>query len=73
MYCHQCGKQLPEEAGYTYVVFTGNCEYMDERVDVSITFQITGEQFRADHLDINGVEQNDLILYGLFTKIYEGY
>lgn len=62
-----------QEAGYTYVVFTGNCEYMDERVDVSITFQITGEQFRADHLDINGVEQNDLILYGLFTKIYEGY
>lgn len=62
-----------QESGYTYVVFTGNCEYMDERVDVSITFQITGEQFRADHLDINGVEQNDLILYGLFTKIYEGY
>ncbi len=61
------------EDGYTYVVFIGNCEYLGERVDVSITFQITGEQFRADHLDINGVEQNDLILYGLFTKIYEGY
>lgn len=61
------------ENGYTYVVFAGTCEYLGERADARITFQITGEQFRVDHLDINGVEQNDLILYGLLSKIYESY
>lgn len=54
-------------------MFTGTCEYLGERADARITFQITGEQFRVDHLDINGVEQNDLILYGLLSKIYESY
>lgn len=62
-----------QKDGYTYVVFTGTCEYLGERADARITFQITGEQFRVDHLDINGVEQNDLILYGLLSKIYESY
>ena len=59
--------------GYTYVVFSGNCEYLGERADARITFKITGEQFRAEQLDINGVEQGDLILYALLAKIYEGY
>ena len=62
-----------EEDGYTYVVFTGVCEYLGERADARITFQITGEQFRTEQLDLNGVEQNDLILYAMLAKIYEEY
>ena len=62
-----------QEDGYTYVVFTGACEYLGERADARITFQITGEQFRTEQLDLNGVEQNDLILYVMLAKIYEEY
>lgn len=62
-----------QEDGYTYVVFTGACEYLGERADARITFQITGEQFRTEQLDLNGVEQNDLILYAMLAKIYEEY
>ena len=62
-----------QEDGYTYVVFTGVCEYLGERADARITFQITGEQFRTEQLDLNGVEQNDLILYAMLAKIYEEY
>lgn len=59
--------------GYSYVTFTGTCEYLGERVDARITFQITGEKFRVDRLDINGVEQSDLILAVMLEKIYEEY
>ena len=62
-----------QQDGYTYVVFTGSCEYLGERADARITFQITGEQFRTEQLDLNGVEQNDLILYAMLAKIYEEY
>ena len=54
-------------------MFTGACEYLGERADARITFQITGEQFRTEQLDLNGVEQNDLILYAMLAKIYEEY
>lgn len=59
--------------GYSYVAFTGACEYLGERADVKITFKITGENFVVDRLDVNGNEQNDLILYGLLLKVYENY
>ena len=62
-----------EEAGYTYVVFTGVCEYAGERADVKITFKITGENFIVDSLDLNGRSQNDFMLYMLLTAVYEDY
>lgn len=62
-----------QQDGYTYVVFTGSCEYLGERADARITFQITGEQFRVEQLDINGAEQSDLLLHAMLAKIYEKY
>ena len=62
-----------QQDGYTYVVFTGTCEYLGERADARITFQITGEQFRVEQLDINGAEQSDLLLHAMLAKIYEKY
>lgn len=62
-----------KEEDYSYVVFTGVCEYLGKRVDVKVTFKITGENFVVDSLDINGQTQNDLILYSLLTAIYEDY
>ena len=57
----------------TSVTFTGACEYLGERADVKITFKITGENFLVERLDVNGTTQNDLMLYGLLTKVYEDY
>lgn len=62
-----------KEAGYTYVVFTGACEYMGERADMRITFKITGENFIVDNLDVNGRAQNDYILHALLLTVYEDY
>lgn len=59
--------------GYSYVVFTGSCEYMDDKADVRVTFKITGENFIVDSLDINGQEQNDLMLYGLLSAVYDDF
>lgn len=58
---------------YSYVVFTGSCEYLGERADVKVTFKITGENFIVDSLDLNGREQSELILYGLLLAVYEDY
>lgn len=46
---------------------------MGEKADARLTFQITGDQFRVNSLDINGIEQSDFILYALLESIYEGY
>lgn len=62
-----------KENDYSYVTFTGACEYLGERADVKITFKITGENFLVERLDVNGTAQNDLMLYGLLTKVYEDY
>lgn len=62
-----------KENGYSYVAFNGVCEYLGEKVDARVIFKITGENFVVDQLDINGVEQNDLILYALLAKVYESY
>ena len=59
--------------GYSYVVFTGTCEYNGAPADAQITFKITGERFTVDRLDINGIEQNDFVLALLMAKIYEDY
>lgn len=60
-----------KEEDYTYIAFTGVCEYMGERADVKVTFKITGENFIIDSMDINGQAQNDLMIYALLSKIYE--
>lgn len=60
-----------KENDYSYVTFTGACEYLGERADVKITFKITGENFLVERLDVNGTTQNDLMLYGLLAKVYE--
>lgn len=62
-----------KENDYSYVTFIGACEYLGERADVKITFKITGENFLVERLDVNGTTQNDLMLYGLLTKVYEDY
>lgn len=62
-----------ESEGYSYVVFTGVCEYMEEPADVRVVFKVTGEKFRVDSLDINGEQQNDLLLSLMLAKIYEEY
>lgn len=62
-----------KENDYSYVTFTGTCEYFGERADAKITFKITGEKFVVDHLDVNGSTQNDLMLYALLAKVYEEY
>lgn len=62
-----------KENDYSYVTFTGACEYLGERADVKITFKITGENFLVERLDVNGTTQNDFMLYGLLTKVYEDY
>jgi len=62
-----------EADGYSYVAFTGACEYQGERAYVRVTFKITGEQFVVDSLDINGSMQDDFTLYILLKKVYENY
>lgn len=62
-----------KENGYSYVVFIGNGEYLGSRADIRLTFKLTGENFRVDSLDINGVTQEDLILYALLANVYEEY
>lgn len=62
-----------KENGYSYVSFSGVCEYLGEKVDARVIFKITGENFVVDHLDINGVEQSDILLYALLAKVYEKY
>lgn len=62
-----------DSGAYTYVAFTGTCKYLGERVDIRIVFKITGENFIVDSLDINGRTQNDLILYGVLSAVYEDY
>lgn len=59
-----------KDDGYSYVVFSGACEYLEEKADVRITFKITGENFIVDSLDINGRTQNDFMLYALLASIY---
>lgn len=60
-----------KDESYSYVVFTGTCQYMDDPADVKIVFKITGENFIVESMDINGVEQNDLIMALMLGKIYE--
>ncbi len=62
-----------KEGGYSYVTFVGVCKYLGERTDAKITFKLTGENFIVDSLDLNGREQNDLILALLLEEVYKDY
>lgn len=62
-----------KDESYTYVAFNGVCEYAGEPADVRITFKITGENFRVNSMDLNGIEQSDFILALMLEKIYEEY
>ncbi len=60
-----------KDKGDPYVVFTGTCELLGVPVDVKLTFKITGKHFTIDRLEVNGVEQNDFMLYRLLESVYE--
>lgn len=62
-----------DAGGYSYVTYTGTCEYLGEPADARITFRITDDWFVVNRLDINGVEQDDLTLSVLLDQIYEDY
>lgn len=62
-----------ESGDYSYVVFTGVCWYLEDRVDVRVTFKITGENFVVDRLDVNGQSQDDYMINLLLFDIYEEY
>lgn len=59
--------------GYPYITFTGECEFQGQQVIARITFKILGEHYTVDHLDINGVMQDDWMLYSLLSSVYESY
>ena len=60
-----------EKEGASYVAFSGRCELRGEKVDVRILFKITGDNFIADKLEVNGREQNNFMLTSLLTAIYD--
>jgi len=60
-----------KDRGDPYVVFNGTCELLGVPVDVKLTFKITGKHFTIDRLEVNGVEQNDFMLYRLLESVYE--
>lgn len=62
-----------KENGYSYVVFNGTCMYDGEPADARITFIITGEHFRMDSIDINGISVGDLFGSLLLDRIYADY
>lgn len=59
--------------GYDYVVFNGTCSYEGLESDVRITFQLTGEHFNVDHMDVNGSTVSEIWEVLLLTSVYEDY
>lgn len=62
-----------EKEGVSYVAFSGRCDLRGEKVDARILFKITGENFIADRLEVNGREQNDFMLISLLNAVYDKY
>ena len=62
-----------KENGDTYVVYTGDCWYLDERVNVKIRFRIGDDCFYFANMEMNGQPQSDIISEALFDKVYEAY
>lgn len=61
------------EDGDTYVIFTGKCLYLEEKVNVKIRFRIEGDYFYFVNVEMNGKPQSDIISEALFDKVYEAY
>lgn len=59
-----------KEDDYSYVAFRGKCLYLGEKADVKITFQITGDNFRVNSLDINGVNQGYIMTWAFLSAVY---
>ena len=62
-----------KENGDIYVVYTGDCWYLNERVNVKIRFRIVGDYFYFANIEMNGQRQSDILSEALFDKIYEEY
>ncbi len=62
-----------KEDGDSYVVFTGQCWYLNERVNVKIRFKIDNDYFYFANMEMNGQPQSDVISEALFDKVYEEY
>lgn len=60
-----------KEDGDIYVVFTGQCWYLNERVNVKIRFKIDNDYFYFANMEMNGQPQSDVISEALFDKVYE--
>ena len=65
-------KKIIAEDGNTYVNVTGNITYMEKEVSAVIQFRIheTNNTFEINAFEINGVPQNNFILFGLLSKMY---
>lgn len=62
-----------KEDGDKYVIYTGKCWYMEEKVNIKIRFRVEDDYFYFISLEMNGVAQSDLISGALFDKVYEAY
>lgn len=62
-----------KEDGDVYVVFTGECTYLDKKADIKIRFRIKGDHFYFANMEMNGQPQSDIISEALLDKVYEGY
>lgn len=62
-----------KEDGDIYVVFTGECTYLDKKANIKIRFRIQGDHFYFVNMEMNGQPQSDIISEALLDKVYEGY
>lgn len=62
-----------KEDGDVYVVFTGECTYLDKKANIKIRFRIKGDHFYFANMEMNGQLQSDIISEALLDKVYEGY
>lgn len=62
-----------EKNGYDIVIFTGECQYMDEDVDATIKFRVNTDKgtFELTGLEFDDVSQDDSMLNALLAKVYE--
>ena len=66
-------KKIIADDGHTYVNAEGKITYMEKEVNAAIQFRIYKETntFEINAFEINGVPQNNFMLYGLLSKMYE--
>lgn len=62
-----------KENGDVYVVFTGECTYIDKKAKIKIRFRIKGDYFYFVNMEMNGQPQSDIVSEALLDKVYEGY